>query len=157
MIFLKSLSHSVLMISWSCTHMAWWLLTIPLSWASDQRLPLPWLQEAHTLFLYFLLGNSDSYLICVWRCETVPGGWLQILSQPHSPWMHPSQMRPHCSWHCSHRSWSLVLLKFTPLYHCQDQWWPWLDWRRPGRSLPWHFRAVPSLWCPIQACPHCLL
>ena len=42
------------MTSWSCLHMAWWLLQILLSLASDQRLPLSRLQEAHTLFLYFL-------------------------------------------------------------------------------------------------------
>ena len=50
----RAQSHSVLMISWSYPHMAWWLSPIHVSWASDQKLPLPKLQEVHTLFLYFL-------------------------------------------------------------------------------------------------------
>ena len=42
------------MLLWSCLHMSWWLLLIIFSWASIQRLPLLSLQEACSLFWYFL-------------------------------------------------------------------------------------------------------
>ena len=46
--------HSVLMLSWSCPQMSWQLSLILFGWASVQILPLLSLQEAKTLFLYFL-------------------------------------------------------------------------------------------------------
>ena len=46
-------SCSILTLLWSCLHMAWQLLLILFSWASDQRLLLG-LQEAYVLFWYFL-------------------------------------------------------------------------------------------------------
>ena len=46
--------HSFLKLSWLYPHMSWWLSLIIFSWASVLGLPLFNLQEAHTLFLYFL-------------------------------------------------------------------------------------------------------
>ena len=47
--FCSAVTHS-----WSCPHMFWQFSLILFSWASTQRLLLPSLQEAHTLFQYLL-------------------------------------------------------------------------------------------------------
>ena len=50
----KAPFSSVLTILWSFPHMSWCLLLILFCWVSIQKLLLLSLQEAHTLFLYFL-------------------------------------------------------------------------------------------------------
>ena len=120
----RAWSHSVWTLSWLCPHMAWQLLLILFSWASLWRLPLLSLQEAHTLFQYFLWA--------VWMVTLYPSirhspqKLCPYQSQPCPPWTSLSQMRPD-HWYSS---------KFLPQYHHEDQWWPWLDWNGVGRFLP---------------------
>ena len=67
-------------------HILVWLLLILFSWASVQRLPLLSLQEAHTLFWYFLWAGSYGHLICVWTWDTVPRGCVQVRVIHILPW-----------------------------------------------------------------------
>ena len=112
------------MLSWSCPHMAWWLLLILYSWVSVQRLPLMSLQEAHILFQYIY------QVVCI-VTSSVLSTWHSVQrlclyqSWPYPPLMSLSQMRPDL-WYS---------LSFLPEYHHQIQWWLWLDWKGAGRFL----------------------
>ena len=128
--------HSILMTSWSCPHMAWWLLPIHLSWASDQRLPLSRLQEVCT-------SSCTSCGQFWWLPHLCLSKWdncqrlTPYQSQPCSFWMCMSQIRSHCAWHCSHHPdpWYSSRLPPTVLSYRISGGFSWTG-RGNGRFLP---------------------
>ena len=92
-------SHSVLTISWTCPHTAWWLLPNH----SDQRLPLHKLQEAPYPLPVLLASGPNSNLICVWTCDVVPGDWLHV------------RVSHICSRHVWVGSFALLSLSWSPM------------------------------------------
>ena len=135
------------MITWSCPHTAWQLSLIHLNWTSDQRLPLPRLQEAHTLFLCFfwvvlMVTSSVSE-----HMKQFPRGWLPIRVCHILSW---------CIW----VGWGptvigtalIVLIPGTPQgshYSPNNRISGGLVWtgRGVGRFMPLWFRAGPTLQC----------